>query len=119
MTNEPIRDPKKLQEGIIQFQDLQRKVQVYEAQTQQMQMQIEELKMAQDAIKNSSGKVYKAIGTMLVETKRDDAKAELVEKVELLEVRLKTLKKQDEKTKEEIDNLRKELEKMTQQMKSS
>lgn len=112
---EPIRDPKKLQQEIIQFQDLQRKMQVYEAQSQQMQMQIEELKLAQDAVKSSSGKVYKAIGTMLVETKKDDAKKELVEKIEVMEVRLKTLKKQEDKTKEELDKLRGELEKMTAQ----
>ncbi|PIT84251.1 prefoldin subunit beta [Candidatus Micrarchaeota archaeon CG10_big_fil_rev_8_21_14_0_10_45_29] len=112
---EPIRDPKKLQAQVEEFQTLQRQAQVLGMQNQQMQMQIEELNLAQEALKDATGKVYAAIGNLLVETEKSKAKKDLTEKIEVFEVRKKALAKQETQIKEKLESLRKELEKATGQ----
>jgi len=114
---EPIRDPKKLQAQVEEFQALQRQSQVLGMQNQQVQMQIEELNLAQEALKEASGKIYAAIGNLLVETEKNKAKKDLAEKIEVFGVRQKTLSKQEAQIREKLETLRTELEKSVGQAK--
>ncbi len=112
---EPIRDPKKLQAQLDEFQSTQRQLQMIGVQRQQLMLQVEELKMAQEALKDASGTVYKAIGNLLIETSKSGAGKDLAEKIETFEVRSGTLAKQEEKLRARSDSLRSELEKMTRE----
>jgi prefoldin beta subunit len=110
---EPIRDPKKLQMQIDQIQNVQRQMQVLGVQKQQIQLQIEELKLAKDALKDADGEIYKAAGNLLIQTDKPKAKKEVDERIEVFEVRQKTVAKQEEKLREMFESLRKEIEKET------
>ncbi|MFH1306250.1 MAG: prefoldin subunit beta [Candidatus Micrarchaeota archaeon] len=110
---ESIRDPKKLRADVDEFQRLQRQMQMLGMQKQQMQMQIEEMKLAQEALKDAKGEIYKAVGNLLVEAEKGKTKKELEGRIETFEVRRGTIAKQEEKMREKLDSLRKELEKAT------
>lgn len=110
---EPIRDPKKLQMQVEQIQNVQRQMQVLGMQKQQVQMQIEELKLAKEALKDAGGDIYRAAGNLLIQTDKAKAKKEVDERIEVFEVRQKTIAKQEEKAKEMFESLRKEIEKGT------
>ncbi|MFA5108062.1 MAG: prefoldin subunit beta [Candidatus Micrarchaeia archaeon] len=110
---EPIRDPKRLQSQVQEFQKMQRQMQILGIQRQQMQMQIEELTMAQEALKGAKGEVYQAVGNLLVPTDVAKAKKDIDEKLEIFDVRQKTIAKQEEQMKSKFDSLRSVLEKET------
>ena len=112
---EPIRDPKKLQQQLEEFQSLQRQLQFITVQRQQVAMQVEELKMAQEALKDASGTVYRAVGNLLVETTKSEANKDLSEKIETFGVRAGTMAQQEEKMRSRSDELREELEKATRE----
>ena len=114
---EPLRDPKKLQAQVEEFQRTQRQLSILASQRQQMLMQIEEMKMAQEYLDDvkSDGAIYKAIGNLLVETDKKSAKKEVSERVDLFELREKTLKKQEDDIRARFDKMRAELEKATAQ----
>ena len=108
---EPVRDPKKLQSQVDEFQNLQRQLQMVSMQRQQVQMQIEEMNMATEELKTASGKVFRAIGNLLIETSVAAAKKEMTEKLETFEVRNGSLGKQEEKLRARSEELRAYLEK--------
>ena len=110
---EPLRDPKNIQAQVEQFQRSQRQFSLLASQRQQMLMQIEELKLAQEYLKDSKegAGIYKAIGNLLVETGTKEAKKELADRIEVFELREKTLKKQEEAMHTQLEGMRKELEK--------
>lgn len=110
---EPVRDPKKLQEQIEEFQNLQRQMQMMAMQRQQVQLQVEEMKLAQEELKGASGQIYKAVGNLLIPTSAAEAKKDLTEKLETFEVRTATLVKQEERMHARSDALRVELERLT------
>jgi len=110
---EPLRDPKKLQAQVEQFQRMQRQVSLLASQRQQMLMQIEELKMAREYLDGSKegAQIYKAVGNLLVETDKKGAGKEIVERMEVFEVREKALKKQENSSRQKLEGMRAELEK--------
>lgn len=85
---------------------------MYSMQRQQLSMQLEEMKMAQEALKEAPGKVYRAIGNLLIETTAAAAKKDLSEKIETYEVRAASMAKQEEKARAKAEELRIDLEKM-------
>lgn len=108
---EPIRDPRKVQDQLSEFQSLQRNLQMFGVQRQQAQMQLEETKAAQEEVKGASGLIYKAVGNLLVQTTREEAKKDLSERIETLGVRSATMEKQEQKMRTRADELRAQLEK--------
>ncbi len=56
--------------------------------------------------------VYKAVGPILVKTDKDSLAAELSEKKEMLEVKLKSLESQGQKVKDKITELQKKVQEM-------
>lgn len=108
---EPLRDPQALQQQLADFQDLQRQLQFIVGQRQQLSMQVEELKMAQDELsKAEKGSIYQAVGPIMVETTKSDAASMLKERRELFEARIAVLSKQEEKMRPKFDDLRAKLE---------
>ena len=56
---------------------------------------------------------YKIVGNIMVSSTKDDLNAELKEKKELFEERIKTLEKQENKLKEDSKVIREKLEKLS------
>ena len=109
---EPLRDPQALQKQLNDFQELQRQAQFVIAQRQQLSLQVEEIKMAQDELGKAEkgGTIYQAIGPLMVETTKTDASSTLKERRELFEARITVLAKQEEKIRPQLEELRAKLE---------
>lgn len=108
---EPIRDPKQMQAAIEEYQGTQRQLQLIMIQKQQLAVQMEEMKNAQDELKTSTGGIFQMVGNLMIETTKEAAKKDIIEKLEASEVRTATLGKQEEKLRTKLTDLRRELEK--------
>jgi len=108
---DPIRDPKQIQAALEEFQQLQRQLQMVLMQRQQMAVQMEEMKNANDELKKASGTVYRLVGSLMIESSKEDAKKDVTERLETYEVRNATMQKQEERMRARLDGLRGELEK--------
>ena len=84
-------------------------------------MQKQKLKQQYDEIENainelekieSSKRIYKLVGNVMVEKDKESLINELKEKKEVLEIRLQSLEKQEQKLKEKLEKLQGELEKL-------
>ena len=108
---EQLRNADELQKKLMEFQDLQRQLQMVSSQKQQLIMQVEEIKMAEGELTKSDKTVYRYVGPLLIETNKTDAGADLKDKRELFEMRVSVLEKQETKMRPKYDELRNELEK--------
>ena len=106
-----LRNADELQKKLMEFQDLQRQLQMVSGQKQQLILQSEEIKMAEGELAKCEKGVYRFIGPILVETTKTDATTELKDKRELFEMRVSVLEKQETKMRPKYDDLRNELEK--------
>ncbi|MEM4348051.1 MAG: prefoldin subunit beta [Candidatus Anstonellaceae archaeon] len=110
---QPLRNPEELQKTLNEFEELSRQIQLMAAQRQQLSFQVEELKVAEEAIsKLGKETIYRAIGPILVETSKTDALADINEKKELYDLRIGMLLKQEEKLRPRLEELRTQLEKV-------
>ena len=114
---EALRDPKDLQAEVEEFQRTYRQLSAISTQRQQIIIQIEELKMAQDYLKKTkeSEVIFKAVGNLLIQSEKKGASKEIDDKLELFELREKTMKKQEDSTREKLESMRKKLEAATSQ----
>ena len=82
--------------------------------TQRAQLEVQ-LKDVENAIKElesleEGSDVYKAIGNILIKTEKDKIYNELKEKKETLEIRINTLKRQEEKLLEKLKEMQAKLQ---------
>lgn len=105
--------PPKVQERIQRLQQLQNTMQQLLIQKQRIEMELAESKKALENLEEVSddAKVYKSVGAILVEKPKEKVVKELIERKEFLEMRLKILLKQENKTKEKLDGLQQTLQK--------
>ena len=102
---------KQLQDDVVEFQALQRQLQITIMQRQQYSIQLEELKLAGEELDKAAGTVYRAIGSIIIQAKKEDAKKDLAEKTETFTMRVGMLTKQEEKLKNRLLELKNKLEK--------
>ena len=105
--------PPQVQERLQRLQNLQNTYQQLLVQKQSYEMEKMESETALETLKNvaADSTVYKSVGAVLVEKPRDDVVKELDDRVELLEMRLKVLVKQEDKTKEKMTSIQATLQK--------
>jgi prefoldin beta subunit len=85
-----------LQNQITQFQQVQQQLQAVSGQKAQMETQKREIERTLEELSRSTGAVYKASGSLMI--KVDDVaalKADLEESVELMDVRIGSLSRQE------------------------
>ncbi len=90
-----------LQNQIAQFQQVQQQLQAISSQKVQMDAQRRELVRTREELEKSTGDVYRTAGSLLI--KVDDVpalKAELDESIEMMEVRISSLERQETSLKE-------------------
>ncbi|MDD1673130.1 MAG: prefoldin subunit beta [Methanomicrobiales archaeon] len=89
--------PMKVQNQIAMLQQLQQQLQTVITQKAQYDLAVREAKRAQEALKDLSdeAEIFMNIGTVLVQQKKQKVDASLAEKIETLELRIKSLEKQE------------------------
>ena len=97
------------QEKIAQLQTLEQKMQALLMQKQTFQTQVLEVENALSELKEGTGETYKIIGNIMVATKREELKKDLANRKEVLDLRLKSLEKQEEKIKIDSSKLQSEV----------
>ena len=96
-------------EKIQELQLLQQRLSLFAAQKQQFQLQMIETDGALAELEKAKPPVYRMVGELLVEKPIADLKKELTERKEELELRIKTIEKQELKSRERAQELQKEL----------
>lgn len=101
-----------LQNQIAQFQQVQQQLQNVSAQKIQMNAQKKEMERTIEELERSTGTVYKNVGSLLI--KVDDkatVKSEIEEDIETVDVRLKSLERQEKTLREKFDSLQETINK--------
>lgn len=105
--------PPQVQNQLAQLQQLQQQAQVVINQRQQIELQLREMDRTLDELAKveADAVVYRSVGSLLVRAK-DVAglKKEMEEQKETLEVRLSSTKRQEERLRERLTSLQKELQ---------
>ncbi|WP_290899175.1 prefoldin subunit beta [Ferroglobus sp.] len=105
--------PPAVQNLVAQLQQLQQQLQAVITQKAQLEAMIREIDDAlKEMEKSQSEEVYKAVGSILVKVRKEDAEKELKERKETYEVRIKTLERQEEKLRERVAETQKKLQSM-------
>jgi prefoldin beta subunit len=95
-------DEKKIQE----MQMIEQTLQNVLLQKQAFQMELSETEAALEEIKKSGDEVFKIIGRLMIKTDKKKMQEELSEKKKILEVRMKSLEKQEKDSAEKLESLR-------------
>ena len=98
----------KTKEKINQLQNLEQNINSLIAQKQQFQAQNLEVENALQQLKDTE-KVFRIIGNIMVASSKEKAKKELNEKKEIIDLRLKTFEKQEEKLRDQANQLQQEV----------
>lgn len=87
----------KVQNQLAMLQQIQQQLQTILQQKAQYEMAVREAKRAQEEIADASDDavMYLSVGTVMVQKKKDVVNTKLAEKVETLDLRIKSLEKQE------------------------
>lgn len=99
-----------LQKALMEYDNTEKQLQVLVLQKHQLQLQLNEINLASEEIKKAEGEVYKAVGSIMVKSNRPDAEKDLKERKEVVEMRVSTLAKQEEKLRTTLLALQKRLQ---------
>ena len=99
---------KETEQKIGQLQMFEQSLQSFLSQKQQFQMQLAEIESALGELK-ATAKAYRIVGNIMVESDKDELKADLQSKMEMLELRIKTMEKQESHVREKASKLQSEI----------
>jgi len=99
---------KETEQKIGQLQMFEQSLQSFLGQKQQFQVQLVEVDSALKEL-DSTEKAYKIVGNIMVETDKNELKADLRSKKEMLELRIKTMEKQETQVRERASKLQSEI----------
>lgn len=98
-------DEKKIQE----MQILEQRLQNSMLQKQAFQMELAETNAALEEIDKAGDEVFKIIGQLMIKSEKSKIKTELLEKLKILEIRIKSFEKQEVSLSEQLEKLREEV----------
>jgi len=106
--------PPSVRQQLARFQQLQQTLNVILVERQRLEAELLEVKDALEALEKSpdDALVYKAVGPVLIQSSKQKLIEELSERKELAETRLKLLEKQEQRTREQLESIQKELRQM-------
>jgi prefoldin beta subunit len=109
-----------LNKNLLSYENLEKQLEVLLIQKHQLQLQFNEIKHALEELKKTKGAVYRSIGSIMVSSSREEAEKDLNERVELVQVKLNAVSKQEERLRGNVAEAQKKLqEKMKQYEKSA
>jgi len=94
---------------IQEMQILEQNLQNLLLQKQSFQMELSETQSAAKEIENSDDDVFKVIGQLMIKTDKSKIKEELSNKEKILDLRMKSIEKQENSFMEKLSTLRDEL----------
>ncbi len=103
--------PPQIQNQLAQLQQIQQQAQAIMQQRNQVEMVLRETDRALEELKKTDDEaiVYQAAGELLIKAKKDDVLKELEEKKDSLDVRLKSLARQEERIQSRFTQLQDQL----------
>ncbi|MDH5443337.1 MAG: prefoldin subunit beta [Hadesarchaea archaeon] len=101
-----------LRHQLAQFQQAQQQAQALMSQKQQLELIMRETERALEELDKlqEGAAVYKSVGTILVKSEREELKKSLSEHKETLDLRIKTLERQEERVVQRLREMREKLE---------
>lgn len=110
--------PQNVQEQLNQFQTYQQQAQSVAMQKQTITLQINESKKALDELSkvDDDNEVYKTAGPLLIKTSKADSESELKDSIEMLEIRMSTIEKQEKRIASKLEELQESLQSAMNQM---
>jgi prefoldin beta subunit len=101
----------KVQNQLNMLQQLQQQLQNILQQKAQYELAVREAKRAQEEIKDSADDavMYMSVGTVMMQKKKEVVDARLTEKVETLELRIKSLEKQEKMMQGKFEQLQNQI----------
>jgi len=100
---------KETQDKISQLQILEQNLQNVLLQKQAFQMELNETENAAEEISKTKEDVYKLLGQIMLKVPKENIEKELIRKKDILNLRLKSLEKQESQFKKETEKLRQEV----------
>ena len=115
MTEQPTSkpSPQEVEKMIRDYQMVQEQMRNFQIQVEQLQLQSNELLTAKEEVGKATGKVYIAIGGVIVETSKETALKNIDEKSEASTVRLQSANKQLNEIKAREKQLREKITQMS------
>ena len=103
--------PPKVQNQFAMLQQVQQQLQTVLSQKTQYQMAVREAKRAQEEVTDAGDEtpMYMSIGTVMVQKKKEYVTTKLTEKVETLELRIKSLEKQEKMLQGKFEQLQSQI----------
>jgi prefoldin beta subunit len=101
----------KVQNQLSMLQQLQQQLQTILQQKAQYELAVREAKRAQEEIKDSADDavMYMSVGTVMMQKKKEVVDAKLTDKVETLELRIKSLEKQEKMLQGKFEQLQSQI----------
>jgi len=99
---------KETEKKISQLQMMEQSMQSFLMQKQQFQSQLVEIESALRELEKSK-EAYKIVGNIMVNSDKEDLKNDLQKKKEMIELRIKTLEKQENQIKEKASSVQEEV----------
>jgi len=100
----------KIDQDILEYENLEKQLEVVLIQKHQLQLQLNEVKHASEELKKAKGAIYRSIGSIMMLSDRAEAEKELKDRQELLEVKLNAQSKQEEKLRDSVMSAQKSLQ---------
>ena len=97
------------QEKIGQLQLFEQNLTNFSSQKQQLQSQLLETENASKELEKAEGQVYKVVGNIMITSDKEKLDKDLKSQRELVELRLKNIKKQEEAIKEKAEKIQAEV----------
>ncbi len=103
--------PPELQHKLMRLQQLRDQLQTITLRRQQLELELREVEGALDELNKLAAEtiVYKSTGILFYKTERDKMVSELTDRKETLELRVKTLHHQEDSSKKQFEEYRKQL----------
>jgi len=92
------------------YQVMQQQLQIIMLQKQQLQMQADEIDHALAELEKATGDVYRIVGPIVIQSKKDEVSKDMQSKREESNSRVELLEKQEERVKKNLMELRKTIE---------
>ncbi|HNZ87493.1 MAG TPA: prefoldin subunit beta [Methanofastidiosum sp.] len=104
--------PENIQQELMQFQQLQSQYQIIVSQLQSLKIEMSETDAALNELsKTENPVVYKSIGSILIKSEKPDLLEDLNKKKESIDIRIKTIEKQEDRVKKKLEEMQKNLQK--------
>ena len=100
---------KEMEQKIAQLQLAEQNLQNILAQKQQFQTQLFEVENAIKELESLDGKAYKIVGPIMVSRQKGELQKELSEKKSIIELRIKSIEKQEGMLKEKASGMQSEI----------